>query len=196
MAAPTTIFVRNLPYDLSVQELGDSFLKFGKVINARIITYRSFIKKVRLSRGYGFVDFEAGTNLDAVMVPNAVQIKGRTIFVSVARPKRVIVDNIFVARIGPHVTPDTLKAHFANYHPVAVKIVSTYESETKKGFGFVQVASQQDRDQAVKDLNNSILDEKQLIVHNARRAFFDGPDPRRRRAPRAQNTQNATATPN
>ncbi len=81
----TTIYVGNLPYRLSEQELGDLFQEFGEVDNAKIITDRESGR----SRGFGFVEMpnkeEASAAIDAL---NESDLGGRSIVVNEARPRR------------------------------------------------------------------------------------------------------------
>ncbi len=57
-STPLTIFVRNLPYDLTDKELKESVSEIGKVKHAFIAKDKS---KNNESRGFGYVTFERGT---------------------------------------------------------------------------------------------------------------------------------------
>lgn len=78
------LFVGNLPYSVSSQQLTDMFQAIGKVASATVITD----KFSGQSKGFGFVEMENDDEADkAINDLNGTAIDGRTIIVSVARPK-------------------------------------------------------------------------------------------------------------
>lgn len=78
------IFVGNLPYSSTEQQLEELFSRYGTVESARIISDRN----TRRSRGFGFVempnDDEARNAIEAL---NGVEFGGRELRVNEARPK-------------------------------------------------------------------------------------------------------------
>jgi RNA recognition motif-containing protein len=78
------LYVGNLPYDLSEDELNALFTKHGKIVSARIITNK-FNNK---SKGYAFVTMaEAAGAQSAVDALNNKDIKGRQLVVNEAKAK-------------------------------------------------------------------------------------------------------------
>lgn len=78
------IFVAGLNYRISEAELGDLFAEYGEITSVKLVTER----ETGRSKGYGFVemtDEEAGKK--AIEALNGVEIDGRAIAVSVARPR-------------------------------------------------------------------------------------------------------------
>jgi len=78
------IFVAGLNYKISEDELGDLFAEYGEITSVKLVTER----ETGRSKGYGFVemtDEEAGKK--AIEALNGVEIDGRAIAVSVARPR-------------------------------------------------------------------------------------------------------------
>jgi RNA recognition motif-containing protein len=75
-----------------------------------------------------------------------------------------------------------LMGFFAAYRPIDARIVCTKESDTRKGFGYVQVASQENRDAAIERLNDQELDGEQLVVVAARRSFLESEEVAERRS--------------
>lgn len=79
------IYVGNLNYKMSDQELSQAFEEFGQVENARIIKDRNSGR----SKGFGFVDMpndeEANTAIEAL---NGKEVGGRTVTVNEARPRQ------------------------------------------------------------------------------------------------------------
>lgn len=78
------IFVAGLSYQISDADLKELFEEYGEVSSAKIITDRD----TRRSKGYGFVemDDEAQGNR-AIEELNGAEYDGRTLSVSVARPR-------------------------------------------------------------------------------------------------------------
>jgi|SRR5574344_44224 RNA recognition motif-containing protein len=78
------IYVAHLSWDTTGDSLQNLFSQFGEVTSARIITDRESGR----SRGFGFVDMtndeEGQKAIDAL---NETEFEGRTINVSVARPR-------------------------------------------------------------------------------------------------------------
>lgn len=78
------IFVSNLSFRLSNDELQAVFVEFGEVTSAKIVTDR----ETGRSRGFGFVemsnDDEANQAIEAL---NGKEVKGRNISVSAAKPR-------------------------------------------------------------------------------------------------------------
>ena len=78
------IYVGNLAYEVTDEDLNETFSPFGEVTSARVIRDR-FTDR---SRGFGFVemsnDTEAQTAIDDV---NGKEIKGRAVTVNQARPR-------------------------------------------------------------------------------------------------------------
>jgi len=80
----TNIFVGNLSYQATEDDLQSAFSQFGAVDRVSIVRDRESGQ----SRGFGFVempnDDEAGT---AIMALNGREVKGRAIKVNEARPR-------------------------------------------------------------------------------------------------------------
>lgn len=78
------IFIAGLNYNMSEAELGELFAEYGEVVSVKIIMDR----ETGRSKGYGFVemaDDEAGDK--AIAALNEVDMDGKTLSVSVARPR-------------------------------------------------------------------------------------------------------------
>ena len=78
------IFIAGLSYNLSEAELEELFAEYGEVVSAKVIMDR----ETGRSKGYGFVemaDDEAGDK--AIAALNEVDMDGKTLSVSVARPR-------------------------------------------------------------------------------------------------------------
>lgn len=78
------IFVGNLPYTSSEQQLRDMFAQYGQVSSARIISDR----ETQRSRGFGFVEMpNDNEGRAAIEALNGYQSGGRPLKVNEARPR-------------------------------------------------------------------------------------------------------------
>jgi len=78
------IYVGNLPYAVTEDELTDAFSQFGEVINANIVA-DNFTGR---SKGYGFVEMQDDTDAsDAIQALDESPLKGRNIVVNKAKPR-------------------------------------------------------------------------------------------------------------
>jgi cold-inducible RNA-binding protein len=80
----TKLFVGNLSYDVTDEDLNSLFAQAGTVVSATVI----IDKFKNRSKGFGFVEMgseaEAKTAIDTI---NDQELKGRKIFVNEARPR-------------------------------------------------------------------------------------------------------------
>ncbi|AEU09254.1 MULTISPECIES: RNA recognition motif domain-containing protein [Blattabacterium] len=82
----TKLYVGNLSYDMTEQELKEYFESIGEVINAKIIFDESTSNK--RSKGFGFIEMSNEENAkQAIEKLNGTEFMGRNIIVSVARPR-------------------------------------------------------------------------------------------------------------
>lgn len=79
-----SIYVGNLPWSATDEELQAKFTEFGNVISARIVTDKFSGR----SRGFGFVDMEDADAEKAITAMNGYKWGEREITVNEAKPKR------------------------------------------------------------------------------------------------------------
>lgn len=80
---PKKLFVGNLPFSTTQDELVEAFAQHGEIVEAKLVTDRMSGR----SKGIAFIEFS--TEEDAAKAMEALnnsELGGRTIFVSVARP--------------------------------------------------------------------------------------------------------------
>jgi RNA recognition motif-containing protein len=81
---PTNIYVGNLPFGVSVEEVRDLFEAHGTVESVNLITDR---ETGRL-RGFGFVEMSSDEEASAAIAAlHGSQCQGRTLTVNEARPR-------------------------------------------------------------------------------------------------------------
>jgi len=78
------IYVGNLSYGMSEQELRDAFANYGDVASVKILTDR----ETGRSRGFGFVEMPNQSEGEAAITQlNGKELSGRTLRVNEARPR-------------------------------------------------------------------------------------------------------------
>jgi RNA recognition motif-containing protein len=78
-----TLYVGNLPWSLTEDELAQAFGSVGPVQAARIITD----SETGRSRGFGFVDLDDDNAQRAIQVMDGFELKGRRLIVNEAHPR-------------------------------------------------------------------------------------------------------------
>jgi len=78
------IYVGNLSYEVTEEDLGQAFKEFGQVESVKIITD----KYSGQSKGFGFVEMPSkAEGQSAIEGLNGKELKGRTLNVNEARPR-------------------------------------------------------------------------------------------------------------
>ena len=77
------IYVSNLPYSATEDDLRDLFGKLGALKDLRIITDR----ETGQSRGFGFVEFEDGSVVPKALRLDGEDFHGRALRVAPAKPR-------------------------------------------------------------------------------------------------------------
>jgi RNA recognition motif-containing protein len=77
------LFVGNLSYQTTEDQLADLFSQVGEVASATIVTDRDTGR----SRGFGFIEMERDAATQAIERFNGYELNGRTINVNEARPR-------------------------------------------------------------------------------------------------------------
>lgn len=79
------IYVGNLPYSVTDEELKNLFQEYGEVTSAKIIINR----KMNRSKGFGFVDMPSDEEaMKAIDQLHGQDYQGRKIVVNKARPRK------------------------------------------------------------------------------------------------------------
>lgn len=79
------LYVGNLSFKMTEDELGRVFSEFGSVNSARIIKDRETDR----SRGFGFVELSSKSSGDAaISALHGKEVSGRTLVVNEARPQQ------------------------------------------------------------------------------------------------------------
>lgn len=79
------IYIGNMPYSVTSEDLSAMFEAHGRVQDAQVITDR----ETGRSKGFGFIDMPDNSEADeAIKALNGTQLSGRQITVNQARPRR------------------------------------------------------------------------------------------------------------
>ena len=80
----TNVYVGNLSFDATSEQLEQMFSEFGEVVSANVITDRDTGR----SRGFGFVEMAEGAAAEkAIEALNGKDMGGRALTVNEARPR-------------------------------------------------------------------------------------------------------------
>ena len=80
----TKLYIGNLDYSVTGDQLGEYFAQAGKVVSAVVITDRGTGR----SKGFGFVEYETDEEAKkAIEMFNDKDFQGRKMIVNVARPR-------------------------------------------------------------------------------------------------------------
>lgn len=77
------IYVGNLPYEVTDDDLRDMFSTFGSIAEIKLITDR----ETGRSKGFSFVEFDDESSVEGALTMNGQDYKGRPLKVSLAREK-------------------------------------------------------------------------------------------------------------
>ena len=90
--------------------------------------------------------------------------------------------NIYIGNLSYNTTEDTLKALFVDFGKVeSIKVIKDRFTGRPKGFGFIEMPSNAEADQAIKALNGNRIDGNNIKVKPA-----DSGGKRRKKTPFSQ----------
>ena len=76
--------------------------------------------------------------------------------------------NIYIGNLSYNTTEDTLKSLFAEFGEIeSIKVIKDRFSGRSKGFGFIEMPSNSEADQAIKALNGNRIDGNHIKVKPA-----------------------------
>lgn len=80
-----------------------------------------------------------------------------------------MANKLFIGSLPYSITEAELQEHFAKVGTVlSAKIITDRYSGQSKGFGFVEMSTPQEAQEAIKTLNNSTLSGRTIIVNEAK----------------------------
>ena len=77
--------------------------------------------------------------------------------------------NLYVSNLGFHVSDDDLMNLFSAYGSVtSAKVITDRETGRSRGFGFVEMQSEEEGKKAIEMFHNQPVDGRPLVVNEAR----------------------------
>ncbi len=171
-AEPVKLYVGNLGWETTSEDLQDTFRGFGNFEECFVVTDRATGE----SRGFGFVTFPNADQANAAIESkNGATLDGRTLKVSVSRPKGSFppaVDDgckVYIGNLELQTTEETLRSEFSKYGQlVDITIVNDRATGASRGFAFATYAQPNDANNAIEALNGVELDGRELRVNISR----------------------------
>ncbi|KAI5077572.1 hypothetical protein GOP47_0007396 [Adiantum capillus-veneris] len=181
----TNLYVKNIDYDITENELEEKFSEFGKITNLIIMRDENDRPK-----GFGFVNFDNPEDAKrAVDAMNGAQLGSKILFVGRAQKRaereqllrreyeekrlewiqKFQGSNIYVKNLTDAVDEDTLRSHFSSYGTIMSAKVMRNEKGISKGFGFVCFSSPEEATKAVDESHGFMMFGKPIYVAIAQR---------------------------
>ena len=173
-----TIFVNNLPYDITKEQINEMFMKYGEILDVRVI----YNPKTNRPRGYCYVEFnEEESTLKCLndVKDNPIVLLGRNIIigqsVSINKLRNKVEYVVHVTNLNFQLNEDELKEFFVKECQIQrsdiVKAVICRDKERNnksKGFGFVEFSSLEMMNEALKG-NGKMLKGRSVVVKESNR---------------------------
>jgi nucleolin len=167
------VYVGNLPFDVQSVTLGQLFEQAGVVEIAEVI----YDRLSGNSRGFGFVTMRTVEEAEkAVEMFSRYDMNGRFLTVNIAAPKgsrperapREPGHRIYVGNLPWGADGDRLQEIFSEYgEVVSSRVVSDRETGRSRGFGFVEMATESQMNDAITNLDGMDLDGRPIKVNAA-----------------------------
>lgn len=176
------LFVGNLPFDIDSEKLAQMFERAGVVEISEVI----YNRETDQSRGFGFVTMSSVEEAQkAVEMFHRYDVGGRLLTVNIAAPRGSRPERsqeseptfkVYAGNLPWQVDDARLEQVFSQHGKVLdARVVFDRETGRSRGFGFVQMASKAEMDDAIAALDGQSLDGRTLRVNVAeersRRSF-------------------------
>jgi len=170
------IFVGGLTKDTTDETFNDHFGGFGNMVDKVII--RDTMTKI--SRGFGFVTYDASDAVEAVFQGRPHNIDGKEVEVKRAMPKEfnstsahAKVTKLFIGGVAPDMTPEDLQNYLDSRHSSdfgtieKIDFLKDKETNKNKGFGFLECSSADFADRLTISENQFHLNGKKMGLKKA-----------------------------
>ena len=181
----TNVYVKNLPKEVTDDELKKTFGKYGDISSALVMKDESGV-----SRCFGFVNFERPEDAAvAVEKMNGISLGEDVLFVGKAQKKsereeelrrkyeqekisrleKLQGSNLYVKNLDDNVDDEKLKEVFSEYGTVASSKVMKNSEGLSRGFGFVAYSSPEEALKAMNEMSGKMIGKKPLYISFAQR---------------------------
>ncbi|XP_052210768.1 28 kDa ribonucleoprotein, chloroplastic isoform X2 [Diospyros lotus] len=162
------LFVLNLPWSFTVDDIKNLFGECGTVADVEIIKHKD-----GKNRGFAFVTMSNGEEAQAIIDKfDAHELSGRIIRVEFAKrlkkpsrpppavpPAGETRHKLYVSNLAWKVRSSHLREFFStNFNPVSVRVVFESPSGRSAGYGFVSFATKEEAESAISVLDGKISD--------------------------------------
>ena len=168
---PVTIFVSNLSYSATEDDLNNTFKQVGDIVDIRLV--KSVNNK---SRGFGYIEFHTREEALAALEMDRVPVLERPCYVSECKERgagskaefkfstRLEKHKLFVNNLPYSVSEAELREIFESVGKVkSVRMVTT-KSGKFKGFAYVEYVSSDDASKAVMELDGKEVGDRVMSV--------------------------------
>lgn len=165
------LYVTNIPFSYTDNQLGELFSSAGTVDSAKIITNKNSGR----SRGYGFV--EMGTEEEAqhaIEEVNGKEVDGRELKIAFAtgvsekKDDPGVKNKLYVGNLPFSVKDNDLADLFSSAGEIeSAKINTDKMSGRSKGFGFVEMRDENDLQSAINKFDGYEFQGRQIKVNKA-----------------------------
>lgn len=163
-----TIFISNLDFKVTEDDLKDIFSKFGTVNDIRLVrNYKGF------SKGFGYVEFANVESVKKALTNDRMLIQQRPVFISEMDKRKDFEygktkeeNKLFIKNIPPEITKDMLLDKvFAEYKDSIVNArLVTFRNGYSKGIAYVDMKDSKTAAKAVSEKNDFELNGRKLLV--------------------------------
>ncbi|EFH65105.1 hypothetical protein ARALYDRAFT_339396 [Arabidopsis lyrata subsp. lyrata] len=181
----TNVYVKNLPKEITDDELKKTFGKYGDISSAVVMKDQS-----GNSRSFGFVNFESPEAAAvAVEKMNGISLGEDVLYVGRAQKKsereeelrrkfeqerisrfeKLQGSNLYLKNLDDSVNDEKLKEMFSEYGNVTSCKVMMNSQGLSRGFGFVAYSSPEEASRALSEMNGKMIGRKPLYVAFAQR---------------------------
>lgn len=163
-----TIFISNLDFKITEDELKDIFSQFGEINDIRLVrNYKGF------SKGFGYVEFSNVDSVKKALANDRMLIQQRPVFISEMDKRKDFEygktkeeNKLFIKNIPPEITKDMLlEKVFAEYKDSIINArLVTFRNGYSKGIAYVDMKDSKTAARAVSEKNDFELNGRKLLV--------------------------------
>lgn len=164
-----TIYVGGLDEKVSETLIWELFVQGGPVVNVHMPKDRI----TQNHQGYGFIEFMSEEDADyAIKIMNMIKLYGKPIRVNKASAHQKNLDigaNLFIGNLDPEVDEKLLYDTFSAFGVIlqVPKIMRDTETNSSKGFAFINYASFDASDAAMEAMNGQYLCNRPITISYA-----------------------------
>ncbi|TMS37879.1 hypothetical protein L596_004719 [Steinernema carpocapsae] len=161
-----TVFVSNLVYDVSKEQLA---ALFDNIDTIRLAGAKGLINH----KGYGYIDFKTVDDASRALLKDRTPLNGRPVFVSLNKKKEKSKDDpsvdkrkLFVSNVHFECTDQDVKDVFMEFGNVVRVLIAKKASGTPKGCAYVDFDTQEAGEKAVGATKLKLRGRPLNIVYN------------------------------